>query len=71
MSEIIQYHVLGSCNNCGEKCTIITRDGEEGVIYEATTHCKSCDFYDNWAYGLYESMVEGYDSCRKYTVGNG
>lgn len=68
MGNKIKYHCMRTCNNCGGINKITRTDSEDNIIHECDTECTRCGFKDHWAHGFFESIVDGYDKCEKYTV---
>ena len=67
-TKAIEYHRKETCNNCGSLNEIQRTDSEDNIIHECDTKCTCCEFNDHWARGFFESMIDGYDKCEKYTV---
>ncbi len=63
-----EYHILESCNKCGDENAIEKTYSEEGLIIEAETKCKTCGFDDHWVAGFFGSSTEGFNACKKYTA---
>jgi len=42
------------CPICGGDNTVAVKDSADGVIHEATTHCKDCGRNNYWAHGYFE-----------------
>ena len=65
-----KYHLINSCNKCGELQNEITpKSTIESHVCEAETLCKNCWFKDYWAYGYFESSCDqdGIESnCKTY-----
>lgn len=64
----VKYDKLYSCNSCGgeNKVTKIISFMSSGLD-EVNTECKECQYIDFWAYGVFQSRIDGYNECAKYT----
>ena len=61
-----EYHVVGSCNKCGEPNKVSCVSSGDGLLHEAMTECTSCGFEDYWGYGYFESEAQMDSKCDKY-----
>ena len=50
-----EYHLMVSCNACGNTNSYEIIDTTDGHISEARTWCNVCDFEDYWAFGYFQS----------------
>lgn len=67
-----EYDELYSCNKCGGENIVTELDSVwysgVDVLSEANTVCKDCRFSDYWAHGAFQSRLDGYNECAKYTT---
>lgn len=61
-----KYNCYQSCNRCGLDTKITNTDGENGVVYECQTECRTCGFKDFWAHGFFKSGEDGFNKSEKY-----
>lgn len=64
--ESLPYQHKSSCNKCGGENELLNESFDGYTICEAKTKCKSCGFDDYWAYGNFESSVDGYNKAKRY-----
>lgn len=64
--DLDKYHDSSTCNKCGGENVIEVTEVVAGGVGECSTACKECGFEDYWAYGKFNSIVDGYNKCRKY-----
>ncbi|WLG12802.1 hypothetical protein Q6344_09300 [Psychrobacter cibarius] len=63
-----EYDEMTSCNKCGGHNNYNAEALDGYTILEAFTICSVCKFKDYWAYGAFESRLEGFDNSKKYTT---
>ena len=61
-----EYDVMESCNKCGSYNNYKAESLDGYTILEAFTVCSVCGFKDYWAYGAFESRLEGFNAIEKY-----
>ena len=68
-SETCKYDKKEICNSCGAHNEVKQIDGENGVVYECETICKSCGFEDYWAFGFFQSRQYELEEEEELTQG--
>ena len=63
-----EYDVMTSCNKCSGHNNYNAAALDGYTVLEAFTVCSVCGFQDYWAYGAFESHLDGFNKSEKYTT---
>ena len=70
MGNSTEYDEPSSCNFCGGNNEVTATSWVASNMCEAETECTTCGRKDYWAYGFFESSIDGHNKSKKYSFNN-
>ena len=61
-----KYDEPSFCNKCEGKNKLTATYNVDGTVCEYDSICLDCGHGDYWAYGFFESQIDGFNKSKKY-----